>query len=76
MQRLELHGPANLARMLGTLAPEMGDPEGARLGDVNDRRLDNAFRRIAQAKGLPARGDIFTRMALPPQAGRQPISTS
>jgi NitT/TauT family transport system substrate-binding protein len=70
---------ANRARLLGTLALEMGD-EAAKnlgLGDVEDTRLRMIAQLIAQAKGYthePAPKDIFDRSFLVPPAERARIS--
>lgn len=66
---------ANLARLSGTLALEMAHPEGARLGlgEVDDLRLAEAVRLIANAKGLatpPSVDRVFDRRWLPPLSQR------
>jgi len=66
---------ANLARLNGTLALEMAHPEGARLGlgEVDDLRLAEAVRLIADAKGLatpPSVDRVFDRRWLPPLSQR------
>src|SRR5690606_32733862 len=65
---------ANRARLLGTLALEMGDAEAqAGLGDVDDARLAEIARLIVAAKGYahtPAPAEIFDRSFLPPLAER------
>ncbi|SLN27882.1 NMT1/THI5 like protein [Aquimixticola soesokkakensis] len=61
---------ANRARLLGTLALEMGDEAARRgLGDVEDARLREIARLICEAKGYakaPAPDDIFDRRFLVP----------
>jgi NitT/TauT family transport system substrate-binding protein len=66
---------ANRERLAGTLALEMANPEGARLGigDVDPERLRRAIGLIVTAKGLARRPDaaeIFQREFLPPLAQR------
>ncbi|MGO4910018.1 ABC transporter substrate-binding protein [Pseudorhodobacter sp. W20_MBD10_FR17] len=66
---------ANRARLMGTLALEMGDEAAAPLGlgDVDDSRLRTIARLIAEAKGYtkqPAPEDIFDRSYLVPSAER------
>jgi NitT/TauT family transport system substrate-binding protein len=66
---------ANRARLVGTLALEMADPEGARLGigDVDDDRLLAGAKVIAKGKALPhvpAVSEIFDRQFLPPLGER------
>ncbi|MGB3406074.1 MAG: ABC transporter substrate-binding protein [Jannaschia sp.] len=66
---------ANRARLLGTLAFEMGDTAArtSGLGDVDDSRLREIARLISEAKGYasrPAPADIFDRSFLPAAAER------
>jgi NitT/TauT family transport system substrate-binding protein len=66
---------ANKERLAGTLALEMANPEGARLGigEVDSDRLARAIDLIAKAKGLPRRpepSEVFDRRFLPPLAER------
>ncbi len=66
---------ANRARLLGTLALEMADAEGARIGigDADNDRLATGIRLIAEAKGLPRQplvSEVFSRAWLPPLAER------
>lgn len=62
-------------RLLGTLAAEMADPEGARIGigDVDDARLARGLARLARAghwPRVPEPAEVFTRACLPPLAER------
>lgn len=71
----DLDVKANRARLLGTLALEMADPEGGRIGigDADDDRLEEATRLLASAKDLPRNPrpeDVFCRDFLPPLAER------
>jgi NitT/TauT family transport system substrate-binding protein len=66
---------ANRERLAGTLALEMGNPEGARLGigDIDPERLRRAIDLIVSAKELPRRPDpteVFQNRFLPPLAER------
>ena len=66
---------ANRERLLGTLAVEMSNAEGARLGigAVDEDRLARAIDLIVSAKQLPNRpavGDVFTNRFLPPVSSR------
>ncbi|MDO6457859.1 ABC transporter substrate-binding protein [Celeribacter halophilus] len=65
---------ANRARLMGTLALEMGDTAAAQgLGDVDDARLREIARLIAAAKGYahqPAPTDVFDRSFLVPPSER------
>lgn len=67
---------ANRARLAGTLALEMGHPEGKEngLGDVSDERLRDAATLIVQTKGysngVPQPHEIFRREFLPEPAER------
>jgi NitT/TauT family transport system substrate-binding protein len=67
----QIHREANLQRLLGTLALEMGHAEGARLGigDIDDERLKRSIDLIQRAKGyanMPNCAALFTREFLPP----------
>ncbi|MCO6383278.1 ABC transporter substrate-binding protein [Oceanicola sp. 502str15] len=72
---------ANRARLIGTLALEMGDAAATLgLGDVEDARLREIARLIAQAKGYahqPAPEEVFDRSFLVPAAerARMPAAT-
>ncbi|PSJ57137.1 ABC transporter substrate-binding protein [Pseudaminobacter soli (ex Li et al. 2025)] len=62
---------ANRARLLGTLALEMADPEGGRIGigDADDARILAGANLITKAKGLsrvPKPSEVFDRQFLPP----------
>ncbi|WP_138469327.1 ABC transporter substrate-binding protein [Poseidonocella sp. HB161398] len=65
---------ANLARLEGTLALEMGDAAARDgLGDIADARLAEIARLIAGAKGYahcPAPAEVFDRSFLPPPSER------
>jgi NitT/TauT family transport system substrate-binding protein len=66
---------ANRERLAGTLALEMANPEGARLGigDVDPQRLRRAIDVIVTAKRLPRRPEpteVFDSRFLPPLAER------
>lgn len=66
---------SNLQRLRGTLALEMSQPEGARLGigDLIDERFQTGIDLIARVKRLPHRplaGELFSRAYLPPLADR------
>lgn len=71
---------ANCARLTGTLALEMGDTAAQHgLGDVDDARLTEIARLIAEAKGYahrPAPSEIFDRSFLPPPGDRACIPTT
>lgn len=77
----EIDRAANEARLLGTIALEMGHAETARLGlgDVDDARIGDAIHLITRCKGLssvPA-SQIFDRSALPPlDDRRKPIKVT
>lgn len=65
---------ANRARLIGTLALEMGDEAATLgLGDVDDARLREIARLIAEAKGYahqPAPAEVFDRSFLVPPSDR------
>lgn len=66
---------ANRARLVGTLALEMGHPEGAQrgIGDPDPVRLEESIRLIGAVKPMAARPtaeQIFDRSFLPPPAQR------
>lgn len=67
---------ANWARLVGTLALEMGHPEAQSngLGDADDKRLQEAAQLIVKAKGYPGRppepAEVFNRTFLPPSTER------
>jgi NitT/TauT family transport system substrate-binding protein len=72
----QIDGPANHARLMGTLAMEMAHPAGAviGIGDVENERLDRAIALIARVKQLPIlpQADaVFDRQFLPPLADRE-----
>ncbi len=63
--------PANLARLVGTLAMEMGHEDGERygVGDIDAERLERAITLIARTKKLrsrPSQAAVFDRRYLPP----------
>ena len=66
---------ANRARLIGTLALEMGHPEAAihGIGDIDDARLSAASTLICGVKQLsfcPTVADVFNRSFLPPSETR------
>ncbi|MGE0801191.1 MAG: ABC transporter substrate-binding protein [Lautropia sp.] len=66
---------ANRARLLGTLAVEMADPEGARIGigAIDPARLAASIELMARAKHLPSVPSVdrlFSARFLPPLAER------
>ncbi|MCC0068166.1 MAG: ABC transporter substrate-binding protein [Rhodovulum sp.] len=67
---------ANRERLTGTLALEMGHPDGFAdgLGDADDARLEGIARLIVETKGYagapPQPREIFRRDFLPPKADR------
>lgn len=67
--------PANEARLLGTIALEMGHPETMTLGlgDIDDARLADAVGLICACKGLAetAPAALFERRFLPPLGDRR-----
>ena len=71
---------ANRARLAGTLALEMGHPEGISngLGDVDDERMNEAASLIVQTKaytqGIPTLHELFRREFLPPVSERARIT--
>jgi NitT/TauT family transport system substrate-binding protein len=70
-RRPHIHREANLQRLLGTLALEMGQAEGAYLGigEMDDQRLKRSIDLIQRAKDyarMPSCADVFTRDFLPP----------
>lgn len=76
----EIDRTANEARLLGTIALEMGHAETAKLGlgDVDDTRITEAALLITACKGLKpvAAERIFDRSALPPKEDREkPVET-
>lgn len=69
-----LDRPANRARLIGTLALEMGDAAAqAGLGDVDDDRLREIAKLIAEAKDYPRQPEptaVFDRFFLPSMENR------
>jgi NitT/TauT family transport system substrate-binding protein len=70
-RRPHIHREANLQRLLGTLALEMGQAEGAHLGigQIDDERLKRSIDLIQRAKNyarMPSCAELFTRDFLPP----------
>ncbi len=65
---------ANRARLVGTLALEMGDAAATQgLGDVEDARLETIARLICEAKGYahrPSPAEVFDRSFLVPPSER------
>lgn len=70
----DIDRPANEARLLGTIALEMGHKETdlIGLGDVNDSRLVDASAVIGKCKGFtpPSTNVVFDRTFLPPLNAR------
>ena len=69
------HAGIQRRRLLGTLAAEMADPEGARIGigDVDDARLARSLALLARTCGwprVPRVEEVFSHAFLPPLAQR------